>query len=243
MMNGIILAAGRGSRMKELTEEKPKCLLSVKGKPLIQHQLDALNSSKINNISLILGYQAEKLLSYSNQFFLNHRWSETNMVYSLTMADELLQRNTCIVSYSDILYSKDTVDKLINAPGEISITYDPNWLNVWQARFENPLDDAESFQINEEGYLLSIGQKPSSIDDIQGQYMGLLKITPDGWTKIKQFICQLPKAYFEKISMTELLNLLIAKSHMIYATPIVEKWFEFDNQHDLEKAYYIENAL
>jgi choline kinase len=239
-MKGIILAAGRGSRMQELTTHQPKCLLNIKGKPLIEHQLTGLNACNIKNIALILGYQAEKLKHYSNHHFINERWPETNMVYSLTMADEWLKHDTCIISYSDIYYTQETISRLISADGDISITYDPNWLSIWQKRFENPLDDAETFQINEKNYLLSIGHKPKSLDEIQGQYMGLLKITPTGWATIKNLLHHLPQEQIDKISMTELLNLLIMQSQKIYATPIKEKWFEFDNQHDYKHAFLMD---
>ena len=56
-MNAIILAAGRGSRMKNLTSDKPKCLVQLNGKTLIQWQLDALNQAGISNIAVVTGYR------------------------------------------------------------------------------------------------------------------------------------------------------------------------------------------
>ena len=84
-----------------------------------------------------------------------------------------------ITSYSDIVYSVDTITKLINF-SDIVITYDPNWL--WQMRFNNPLSDAENFRLDGDR-LIEIGLKASSIEEIEGQYMGLLKFTPAGWLK------------------------------------------------------------
>ena len=82
-MNADILAAGRGSRMKNLTSDKPKCLVRLNGKPLIQWQLDALNQAGISNIAVVTGYKRELIADLDLIEFYNKRWSETNMVYSL----------------------------------------------------------------------------------------------------------------------------------------------------------------
>ena len=68
--------------------------------------------------------------------------------------------NDCIVSYADIYYTFEVIKDLVNCPDDIAISYDPNWLELWSKRFENPLDDAETFKINKGGYLIEIGQKP-----------------------------------------------------------------------------------
>ena len=64
-MKAIILAAGRGSRMKHLTDEKPKCLAKLGGKLLIEWQLEALSAAGINEIAIVTGYKKE-LLSHTN---------------------------------------------------------------------------------------------------------------------------------------------------------------------------------
>jgi len=155
-MKAIILAAGRGSRMKALTENKPKCLIDVKGKPLIEWQISALREAGINEIAIVTGYKSEMLNSYRLKKFHNPKWAETQMVSSLMCASEWLEHEDCVVSYSDIFYESQAIRLLIECGSEICITYDPNWETLWKQRFEDPLSDAETFRIDSESFLLEM---------------------------------------------------------------------------------------
>ena len=104
-MKAIILAAGRGSRMKSLTDEKPKCLIELNGKPLLEWQLEALRGAGIEDIAIVTGYKKELLHRYGLKEFHNSLWAETQMVSSLMCANEWLQQSECVVSYSDIFMS------------------------------------------------------------------------------------------------------------------------------------------
>ncbi len=233
-MKAIILAAGRGSRMKKLTEEKPKCLVKVRGKALLDWQLKALRSAGINQISIVTGYKRELLIDRRLNEFFNTRWMETNMVRSLMCADEWLLQSPCIVSYSDIFYFPDAVNLLLNCNEKMSITFDPNWEQLWTRRFTNPLIDSETFKINKEYIITEIGNKPYSLEDIQGQYMGLLKFTPDSWQEVKNICLEKKPTEFDKLDMTSLLQLIINKGNIqIKGIPYLKEWGEFDSIEDL----------
>ena len=109
-MKAVILAAGRGSRMRELTNEQPKCLIKFRGKPLIEWQLAAIRGAGITDISIVTGYKKELISKYKLYEFHNMRWFETNMVASLACAKKWLQIEPCLISYSDILFNS----KIIN---------------------------------------------------------------------------------------------------------------------------------
>lgn len=239
-IRAIILAAGRGSRMKNLTDDNPKCLVKLHNKALLHYQLESIlaNGITADNIAIISGYQREKIQEQCALFkceeFHNERWSETNMVYTLSCAKNWLQNNICIVSYSDIFYEKSAVELLINDDNNLSLTYDKNWLNIWQKRFENPLDDAETFKLDNQNYLLEIGNKPKSFDDIQGQYMGLLKFTPTAWNYIENLRSNLPKNESDNMHMTGTLQRIILENKLkIKALEYNGKWGEVDNENDL----------
>ena len=85
-----------------------------------------------------------------------------------------------IVSYADIFYRSELVRGLAAASGELVITYDRAWRSLWTRRFADPLADAETFRVDDAGRLLEIGGKTTRIEEIEGQYMGLLKFTPGG---------------------------------------------------------------
>lgn len=205
----IILVAGRGSRMHSFTDRVPKCLLEVKGKPLISWQIETLRKAGISNISLVSGYKREMLEKFSLYQFVNENWRYTNMVYSLNCASPLLSKKPVIVSYGDIFYDVKVVKELICSSGDISVAYDANWKKLWESRFEDVLTDAESFKLSDEGTLKEIGKTVSSAKQIEGQYMGLLKFTPKGWNFFHSTWLSNEKKVREKIDMTSMLQKVI----------------------------------
>ncbi|MBF4798262.1 phosphocholine cytidylyltransferase family protein [Aeromonas hydrophila] len=234
MTKAIILAAGRGSRMKEMTTAKPKCLTRLHGRPLLEYQISALKEAGITNIAVVTGYMREALLSYDLVEFHNPRWAETNMVSSLCCARDWLMNEECIVSYSDIFYTSAAVTALLTNNDDISLTYDPNWLNLWRQRFSDPLSDAESFKLDDELYLTEIGNKTTDAALIQGQYMGLLKFSPVGWKQVEMYRADLPAMMQDNMHMTGTLNAMIQQNNIkVRAFPYEGHWGEIDSPEDL----------
>jgi L-glutamine-phosphate cytidylyltransferase len=236
-MKAIILAAGRGSRMKDLTKERPKCLTEVRGKSLLDWQLEALQTAGITEISIVTGYKRELLNSRGLVEFHNARWAETNMVSSLACADAWLQTEPCIVSYSDIFYNSTIIKSMKTCEAPLTVAYDPNWLNLWSQRFGDPLLDAETFRLTSANTLAEIGNKPECVEDIQGQYMGLLRFTQEGWAELLRIRSGLTTAQSDKIHMTGILQMIITAGRIaIEAIPYVGEWGEIDSEKDL--TYY-----
>ena len=173
-MRAIILAAGRGSRMGELCDERPKCLVEFAKKPLIKRQIAALRSGGVQAIGVVRGYRAHMIELPDVTYFDNWRWSETNMVMSLKAAAQWLKTGPVIVSYADIFYRHEIVRDLVASTGDLVIAYDRAWQTLWSRRFADPLADAETFQTDASGRLIEIGNKTNSFSEINGQYMGLL---------------------------------------------------------------------
>lgn len=233
-MRALILAAGRGSRMRGLTAHKPKCLVELAGKTLLDWQLGALRESGIASIAVVRGYRAEALSGLGYSVFDNPRWAQTNMVSTLLCADSWLSAEDCIISYADILYHPDTVEQLASAKTGIAITYDKLWKHLWSERFEDPLSDAETFRCTDSGELLEIGHRASSLREIEGQYMGLLKTTPQGWAEVRSYLQTLPQAERDSLDMTGLLGRLLARGTHIQAVGVEGHWCEVDSDEDLE---------
>lgn len=233
-MKAIILAAGRGSRMKDLTEECPKCLVELHGKPLLEWQLEALREAGIDEIGIVTGYKRELLSGRGLVEFHNSRWAETNMVSSLACAQSWLQAEPCIVSYSDIFYEPFAVKSLMASEYSLAVTYDPNWLKLWEKRFGDPLLDAETFHLNTDGTLAEIGNKPKSVAEVQGQYMGLLRFTPEGWSEVLRIRKSLPSLVCDRMHMTGTLQKVIDEGRVcIQAIPYELAWGEVDSAEDL----------
>jgi choline kinase len=233
-MKAIILAAGRGSRLQGLTDHKPKCLVELDGRPLLEHQLEALRNAGISEIGIVTGYRKETLGGRGLIEFHNPRWDQTNMVSSLACADCWLLEEPVVISYSDIFYEPSAVISLIKSSAELAITFDPDWLLLWSKRFENPLEDAETFRLNIDGHLTEIGQRPKSAAEVQGQYMGLLRLTPLAWREISRIREILKPQERDRMDMTGTLQRIIEAGRVaITAIPYTGIWGEVDTEADL----------
>lgn len=234
-MKAIILAAGRGRRMKDLTDERPKCLVELRGKTLLDWQLEALRKAGIKEIAIVTGYRRELLTNRKLVEFHNARWAKTNMVSSLACAEAWLKVDPCIVSYSDIFYSSTAVESLMACTASLAVTYDPNWLKLWTQRFGDPLLDAETFRLTTDHTLAEIGNKPKSVGEVQGQYMGLLRIAPEGWKELMSCYLSDSQSKRDLVQMTTILNEIIQRGNLpIQAVKYDGAWGEVDVPMDLE---------
>lgn len=215
------------------TSHAPKCLTLLGGKPLLDWQIQSLKKGGATEIGIVCGYLGELLVRPEVRFFENKGWASSNMVRSLECAKEWLEESPCLVSYSDIVYSPKAVMALAGAPDGISIAYDPHWASLWTRRFADPLADAETFKKDSRGYLLEIGARAQSISEIEGQYMGLLKFTPQGWREMAQYLGGLEPSAVDRLDMTSTLRALIKRNVAISTCAMAEGWYEVDTESDL----------
>lgn len=232
-MHAIILAAGRGSRMGNLTESAPKCLTVLGGRTLLDWQMWALLSAGIRRVGIVRGYQGQQLQRPGIEFFENPAWQQSNMVRSLMAASQWLGQTPCLVSYSDIVYSPETAAALMACGDNLAIAFDPDWLSLWSRRFSDPLSDAETFSLGADGKLSGIGERAWTVEEIQGQYTGLIKFTPQAWQVVSDFLGSLPPETVDRLDMTTLLRLLIAQGVSIGAVAQEAGWYEVDSEFDL----------
>ncbi|MDR3000519.1 MAG: phosphocholine cytidylyltransferase family protein [Fibromonadaceae bacterium] len=238
-MKAIILAAGRGSRMGEGTANLPKCMMTLGGKTLISRCVETLEAAEISreNIGIVTGYKSESIKQHISgvHYFHNAEWETTNMFVSLTKAREWLLNEPCIVCYSDIIFHKNAITMLKNSQASIAITYYSKFWELWEKRFENPLDDLETFKVAGKK-LLEIGQRPHSKDEVEGQYMGLLRFEPQGWQIAEDAVKKPMPKPIERLDMTALLSHLLNLGIEIEAIKTDDPWFECDSLSDVHIA-------
>lgn len=122
-MKALILAAGLGSRLKYKTKNKPKCLVAYKGKPILDYQLNSLSQNGINQIVIVVGYKKEKLLNYLKRYnkkfnfeiVFNKRYNNTDSAFSYFLAINKIVKSSYIHLNSDIIFSKNTLQKIIKS--------------------------------------------------------------------------------------------------------------------------------
>jgi choline kinase len=233
-MRAVILAAGRGSRLGTHTEDRPKCLVELARKPLIRRQIAALRGGGVSTIGIVRGYLANRITIEDVTYFENPRWAETNMVMSLVAAAPWLRSDSVVISYADIFYGRDIVRDLAASSGDLVVAYDRSWRSLWTRRFADPLSDAETFRTDARGNLIDIGRRTTQIDDIQGQYMGLLKFTPQAWGAVEAVLAAVDAKARDAMDMTTLLRALLDSGFPIGTVGIAGHWGEIDSSGDLE---------
>ena len=109
-MKIVILAAGQGTRLRPLTNEKPKCMVEFNNKPIIDYILETAKNCKVDNVAVVCGYKEYILKQHLKDkkitYFKNDYFEKTNMVSTLFCAKEFMD-DDIIISYSDIIYKCD----------------------------------------------------------------------------------------------------------------------------------------
>lgn len=235
-MIGIILAAGRGSRLQKLTKRTPKCLIKIDDESLLEKIIKNFKKNKINKIYIVTGYKSKLINFPVVNKICNSKWRSTNIFYSLNCCDRLLRKEECLISYSDIIYDAKCIKKLILAKEDISILSNQNWKSLWKKRFKNPLSDLESFKTKGK-YLDSIGDKVNNIKSIEGQFMGLFKIKPSGWKKMKKHQKEEYNNNINKLDITSFFKTFIKnKKNKISVKNVRYFWHEIDFNRDYNLA-------
>lgn len=242
-MKAVILAAGQGTRLRPLTNDKPKCLVEVAGKPLLEHQLAVMHACGLRDIHIVGGYRADQLDRPELTLHINARFAETNMVATLFAAETIMANESdLIIAYGDIVYEPDVLRKLMACDAPVALAVDLEWHRYWAARMDDPLSDAETLKLTDQNRIIELGKKPKSLDDVQGQYTGLIKIRADHVRKLSEIWRGLDTVgpYDGKdrdnMFMTSFLQHLIDSGWDTRAVFIENGWAEVDCQADLEVA-------
>ena len=245
-LKAIILAAGEGKRLRPLTNEKPKAMVELFGMSLLQRQINIFKSCGIDDIVVIGGYKNETINFSNIKKYINSEYDSTNMLETLFCAKNELS-DSVIISYGDIIFEKKILADLINSKNDFSVVIDKNWKKYWSVRFDNPLNDAESLKLDSSGFIVEIGQKVSEIDEIEGQYIGLMKFQGEGLDYITNFYDKIkndsivsgknplnPNKQFRKSFMTDFIQGLINAGCKIKSVPTFSGWLELDTLTDYE---------
>lgn len=240
-MRAIILAAGEGTRLQPYTVDRPKCLVELAGKPLLAHQIASLESAGVTDITIVTGYRAAQIADWGYRTRHNPDYASSNMVASLMCAADVLEgSDDVLIAYADIVYETRILEALCACPAAIATTVDLAWLPLWKLRSEDPLSDAETLKLDAVGNILELGQKTDSYDDIEGQYMGLIKVRADKAQELVATYQQLdPHRLYDgkdrlNLYMTSFLQYLIDHGQSICAVLVNGGWLEVDSASDLE---------
>lgn len=246
-MKAIILAAGQGTRLKKYTQDLPKGMLVFSGKTLIERQIEAYREAGIEKIIIVRGFAAEKIAYDGVTYYTNKDYAATNMVESLLAARAEFDDDV-IVSYSDIVFEKRLLERMMRETADFAVAVDDAWKEYWMKRYGTVDFDTESLSIGSDGAITELGKENPPLEVIDARYIGLLKFSRRGLQYIADLIDK-AKARLEENEpwqqsgkpirqayMTDLLNAVIEAGEKIQAVRFQHGWLEFDTNEDYENA-------
>jgi L-glutamine-phosphate cytidylyltransferase len=184
-MRPIIIGAGRGSRLGPNTDEIPKALVPVMGRPMIEWILDALAAAGFvrRDVVFICGYRAHVLRALYPEFTFvdNTDWERNNILASLLCARAHLSGGF-VSTYADIVYRGSTVEKLVASPHDKVLVCDTDWRRRYVDRSQHPEGDGEKMLAREDRVLELSRRIPA--DRASGEFIGVAKFTPQGASEL-----------------------------------------------------------
>ena len=241
----LIIAAGLGSRLKNHTENLPKCMLDFGGKTLLQRQLDAYKKNNIKDIFLVRGYKKEKINYKGIKYFENKDYKNNNILNSIFYAEKIINGNI-IISYSDILFDTSVIERLLGSHHDISVVVDIDWRGYYVGRKDHPISEAENVIFNSNNEVEKIGKINTGLQEVHGEFIGMIKLSNRGTEIFKDHFHRLKKKYwnkpfqrantFQKAYLTDFIQELVDIGIKVHCVIIESGWKEIDTVEDYEKA-------
>ncbi len=237
----VILAAGFGSRLMPHTEKKPKCMVEIAEKTILQRQTEVFKARNIEDIAIVTGHASTAVPRDGYRIYENPEYATTNMVASLMKARDWIENGhgDVIISYGDIVFNSGVLDVLIqDSDSDAYVVSDNKWKKYWEMRMDNPLDDAETFRLDKNGFVTELGKKPKIPAEVQGQYIGLQRWSSNALAKIFAIYDSLDRNItydgqsFDQMYMTSFIQTLINTGLLVKAVPIENGWLELDTVDD-----------
>lgn len=239
-MQGIILAAGMGSRLKKLTQKKPKCMVEVSGVTLIERALKQLDKLHLNRIVIVTGYSSDILTNFANGLDIvtpivyvnNDIYDQTNNIYSLYLAKDFLESDDTLLLESDLIFEEGILEKIINDKEENLALVDKyeSWMDG-TCLIVGENDEIESFVpgrkfdfTNSNNYYKTVNIYKFSKDFSRRYYVPFL----EAYSKALGY----NEYYEEVLRIITILDNPIIKAKKLNG----ELWYEIDDEADLDIA-------
>lgn len=224
----IILSAGRGGRLSPLTIDRPKGLIKLGNKSIIEYQLDFLRQAGVSQIAVVVGHCAEfvkQTLGDQLSYFYNPNYKHTNSLYSFWVAREFIANEGTLVLNSDVLFHPQLLKNLLNAPFENALLID----------FSAHLGEEEMKVITKDGIIKRIS-KNIPPDEAEGENVGIVKLSPTGAKALLNFANECVQNEEWNFWVPDAIDFL-SEQIAFYALPTNNlPWIEIDYFHDLNRA-------
>jgi choline kinase len=247
-LQAIIIGAGRGRRLKALTNTQPKCFASVGGQRILDWTLGAFESVTLLDNKppvFIGGYRIEDIRdAYPHLTFChNADWPNNNILASLFHAEHHMEEGF-ICAYSDILFCDSIVRRSLDHPADIVLCVDTHWRDRYAERTMHPEDDAE--KVLAEGDRVIRIHREITARETQGEYIGVARFSAKGARVIREHYHRVRKAFagrpwrgaevFEKAYLIHLFQEMIEQEVDIRMVMTKGDYMEIDTDEDFSLA-------
>ena len=246
-VRAIIIGAGRGSRLQNKTDEVPKTLVEVMGRPMLDWVLDALAEGGIRReeVVFVCGYADSVIRErYPELTYVhNAEWESNNILASLMYAREHM-KDGFVSTYADIVYEGAVVKQLVESPERIVLGCDTEWQRRYGVRTQHPESDAEKLRADG----ARVVEVSRTIPSVQatGEFIGVMKLDPGGADELVREYEALHEAYagkvwrgdrpFEKAYLIELLQHMLERGAVMHRENTAGGYMEIDTLEDLSYA-------
>ncbi len=254
-VTAVILGAGQSQGLLPLTENVPKPMLDIKGKTVLERQIEVLNACGIKDIAFVRGYKKEAVTVPNIRTYDNDAFASTNEVESLFCAKKELGGQFLFL-YGDILFERGHLEKLLKSPADISLLVDRAWAD---AKSDQPAgrgipDLVQLKDAQETGYRFVGAEAPHRVatvgrnvpqDHAQGEFIGMALFTEKGARQLNDLYNQLVEtkgkvgeaASLREASFTDIVQELVHRGTDVQAIDVYKGWLEIDTFEDYRRAW------
>ena len=235
--SAVVLAASRGKGLEAVTQDRPKVMLPIAGKPLLRWLVDAFKKQGVNDITVVGGYRADAIDTSGIKLVVNERHAQTGELASLACAAERLTGDT-VISYGDLLFRSYIVRDLAESEAEFSVVVDSSLTETNQSVRDFALcsaaDDRGLF--GQKTYLQRVSSDVAT-GTPHGRWIGLLNVRGAGVERLKTMLATLQaRDDFDTLDIPSLLNELIAAGEKIEVQYVHGHWRGVNDLEDFRRA-------
>jgi len=250
----VILAAGKDSNLFPLTENIPKALLDIKGKTILQRQIETLHGVGIYDIAVVRGYKKESINYPHLAYFDNDEFENSGTLASLFCAGEFMNTTT-IVLYGDILFEKEVLKRLMKETDTTTLVVDRGWKKRYSASREGRPLPPELTTTAEKGADIEINSIGTDLPETSAtsEFIGLASLSPGACACLKEIYKKIYLANkkqrfhnavsIEKASFIDFIQELLDRREKVSALEIWRNWIEVDTFEDYRQAWNLINEL
>ena len=258
-MKAIIVAAGRGRRLGVETDDIPKCMVKVGGRPILHWQIDALAAAGVDDVVIVRGYLGDRIAGPTGaapklRFVDNPDWANNNILASLFYAEAEMQSGF-LFSYSDIVFSREHARRVAAATTPVALIVDGLWRDAYDGRTLHPVSEAELARVAGSGgaaTVTRVGKRLVAADEAAGEFTGLARFAPAGAAALREVWAEAlargqetpfgAAATLRQAYLSDGLNAVAERGVALGAVLVDGGWREIDTEQDLARAELVVDA-